>query len=332
MADKKDKNEKKARENLLRQAEEPRGVKIKGYDFNQGVDYKKIIESFSSTGFQASHLSKAMQITNDMIKDDAFIFLGYTSNMVSSGLRETFRYLVQNKKVDAVITTGGGIEEDIIKCLGDFILGDFRAPGAELRKKGINRIGNVFVSNNRYIEFEKFVTPILEELHQEQVKNNKPITPSDLIWKLGEKINNEESICYWAWKNKIRVYCQTITDGALGDNIYFFKFKRPDFILDIAEDTKMLNDTTIGLKKSGLIILGSGVVKHAILNANMLRNGADYAVYINNSQEFDGSDSGALPEEAISWGKILPKAESIKVFGDATILFPLLVAESFAKR
>ena len=88
----------------------------------------------------------------------------------------------------------------------------------------------------------------------------------------------------------------------------------------------------MGLKKSGLIILGSGVIKHAILNANMLRNGADYAVYINNSQEFDGSDAGALPDEAVSWGKILPNAKSIKVFGDATILFPLIVAKTFAGR
>ena len=63
----------------------------------------------------------------------------------------------------------------------------------------------------------------------------------------------------------------------------------------------------------------------------MFRNGADYAVYINTAQEFDGSDAGALPDEAVSWGKILPEAESVKVFGDATILFPILVAESFAK-
>ena len=64
----------------------------------------------------------------------------------------------------------------------------------------------------------------------------------------------------------------------------------------------------------------------------MLRNGADYAIYINTAPEYDGSDSGALPDEAVSWGKILPRAESVKVFGDATILFPLLVAESFAKK
>jgi deoxyhypusine synthase len=252
--------------------------------------------------------------------------------MVSSGNRDIIRYLTKHKKVNVLVTTAGGIEEDIIKCLGDFVLGEFDASGKQLREKGINRIGNIFVSNNRYVEFEEFVQPILEELYLEQKRTGKSVTPGDIIWKLGEKINDEKSIYHWAWKNKIRVYCPAIQDGALGDNIYFFKFKHNDFIVDIAEDIKQFNDTTIGLKKSGAIILGAGVVKHSILNANMLRNGLDYAVYINTSQEFDGSDSGAMPEEAVSWGKILPNAQSVKVFGDASILFPLLVAESFIRK
>ena len=79
------------------------------------------------------------------------------------------------------------------------------------------------------------------------------------------------------------------------------------------------------------MILGAGLVKHAILNAHLYRNGADYAVYINNAQEFDGSDAGALPEEAVSWGKLTPESKRVKVYGDATILFPLLVAKTFAK-
>ena len=266
-----------------------------------------------------------------MIGEDAFIYLGYTSNMVSSGLRDIFRYLVKNKKINVVVTTAGGVEEDIIKCLGDFFLGDFQARGKELREKGINRIGNIFVSNNRYVEFEKFFQEILEEVYQEQKKTGRITTASELIWKLGEKIDDKRSICYWAWKNKIKIYCPALLDGAIGDNIYFFKFKRRDFFIDITEDIKWFNDTSLGLKKSGVLILGGGVMKHCILNANMLRNGADYAVYINNSQEFDGSDAGALPDEAVSWGKIAPKGESVKVFGDATILFPFIVAESFAK-
>lgn len=43
------------------------------------------------------------------------------------------------------------------------------------------------------------------------------------------------------------------------------------------------------------------------------RNGADYAVYINTGNEFDGSDSGARPEEAKSWGKIRKEANAVKV-------------------
>lgn len=326
-----DDNESVARKNLLRKSSETKGTKIKGYDFDKGVDFSKIIDSYGNTGFQASNLHKSIEIINKMIDEKVFIFLGYTSNMVSSGLRDVFRYLVKNKKVDVVVTTAGGIEEDLIKCLGDFKLGDFGASGSELRKKGINRIGNIYAPNNRYIEFESFVQPILEVLYNEQKKTGKIITPNEIIWKLGEKINNEESIYYWAWKNKIKVYCPAILDGAFGDNIYFFSFKHSDFKIDIVKDTVEFNNTTIGLKKSGAIILGSGVVKHSILNANMLRNGADYAVYINTAQEYDGSDAGALPEEAVSWGKILPGAESVKLFADATIVFPLIVAESFAR-
>jgi hypothetical protein len=42
------------------------------------------------------------------------------------------------------------------------------------------------------------------------------------------------------------------------------------------------------------------------------RLGADD--YLQNTcQEFDGSDSGARPDEAVSWGKIRAGAESVKV-------------------
>ena len=325
------KNEEIARKNLMRDSQEPDGISVRGPDFNLGVNYSGIIDSFESMGFQATHLSRAIEIVNNMIFDKAFVFLGYTSNMVSSGLRDVISYLVQNKKVNVLVTTCGGIEEDIIKCLGSFKIGSFDSDGASLRERGINRIGNIFVPNSRYVAFEKFIQPILEELYQLALKRGKPVTGNELIWKLGEKIKDENSIYYWAWKNKIPVYCPALLDGALGDNIYFFKFKHPEFVIDCTEDVVWFNNTTIGLKKSGAIILGAGVVKHAILNANMLRNGLDYCVYINTSQEFDGSDAGAMPNEAVSWGKILPNAKAVKVFADATIVFPLLVAESFGK-
>lgn len=319
-----------ARENVLRESQEISGVKIKGYDFNQGINYKKIIKNYSSIGFQASNLAKAIEIVNKMIQERAFIYLGYTSNLVTSGLRDIFRYLTEHKKINIIVTTAGGVEEDIIKCLGDFVLGDFKVDGKELREKGINRTGNIFIPNSRYVKFEKFVIPVLEEIYLEQKKTGKAITPSKLIWRLGERINNKNSIYYWCWKNKIEVYCPAITDGSLGDMIYFFKSKHRDFVIDVAEDIWNINNSTIGKKKTGVIILGEGIIKHHIMNANMFRNGCDFAVYINTKEEYGGSDSGALPEEAISWGKIIGKAERVKVYGDATIIFPLVVAESFA--
>ena len=81
-----------------------------------------------------------------------------------------------------------------------------------------------------------------------------------------------------------------------------------------------------------MIILGSGIIKHSIFNANLYRNGADYAVVFNNNIEEDGSDAGARPDEAVSWGKIRIKGESIKVFGDITINFPIVVAKTFAQQ
>ncbi len=55
--------------------------------------------------------------------------------------------------------------------------------------------------------------------------------------------------------------------------------------------------------------------KHHICNANLMRNGANFAVYVNTAQEFDGSDSGARPDEAVSWGKIRIDAKPVKVRG-----------------
>lgn len=338
--------EKKARESIFKKSSENGGISIKGYDFDKGVDFENIVKSFSTTGFQASHFGKAAEITRKMIEEKVTIFLGCTSSLITSGVRDIVRYLVKHKKIDVFVTTAGGIEEDLVKCFGDFKLGNFSASGELLREKGINRTGNIFIPNSRYIKYEEFLTPILEKIYKEQ-KNllrfpNEPgkeqketgkiISVSEFIKILGKEINNEESILYWCWKNEIPVYCPAITDGSTGDMIHFFMYEHPDFKMDVLKDIHDLNEFAITRKKTGMIILGGGIMKHHICNANLMRNGADYAVYINSGEEWDGADSNARPDEAVSWGKMKGKGEAIKVFGDATILFPLLVAETFGKK
>jgi len=61
------------------------------------------------------------------------IFLGYTSNMASCGMRDYIRYLCEHKMIDCIVTTTGGIEEDIMKCKAPCFIGDFSLKGKDLR-------------------------------------------------------------------------------------------------------------------------------------------------------------------------------------------------------
>ena len=328
---------------------------IKGYNFNEGVNYSNIFSNLKTMGFQATALGKAIDIVNNMIKwklsneeikDDESdyykdpiireaerckIFLGYTSNMASCGMREILRYLCEHNMIDVIVTTAGGVEEDFIKCLAPTFSGEFHLKGSELRDKGINRIGNLLVPNENYCLFEDWLVPHLNEMLEIQKTKGKIWTPSKVIKYLGNKIDNKESIYYWAAKNKIPVFCPALTDGSLGDMIFFNNFRNPGFTMDIIRDLVKLNKIAISAKKTGMIILGGGIVKHHICNANLMRNGADYAVYINTAQEYDGSDAGARPDEAVSWGKIKAEAETVKVHSEVTLVFPILVGETFAK-
>ncbi|EDQ91038.1 uncharacterized protein MONBRDRAFT_15470 [Monosiga brevicollis MX1] len=333
---------------LLRSAPMPEdAVKVKGYDFNQGIDHDALLESFARTGFQATSFGQAVDEINRMVGRQAgvsgiqpsarrkvrtTIFLGYTSNMISSGVRETIRFLVQHKLVDAVVTTAGGVEEDFIKCMADTYVGDFHLSGTALRKQGINRIGNLLVPNDNYVKFEQWMMPILDQMLHEQQNEGVVWSPSTMIRRFGKEIDNEESVYYWAYKNDIPVFCPAITDGSIGDMIYFHSVQNPGLIVDLVADIRAINYKAEFSKHTGMVILGGGLVKHHICNANLMRNGADHAVFINTAQEFDGSDAGARPDEAISWGKIRLDAKPVKIYGEASMIFPLLVAQTFARR
>ncbi|XP_070703836.1 deoxyhypusine synthase-like [Pempheris klunzingeri] len=339
---------------LFRQTEPvPEDVpKVRGYDFNQGVDHRALLQSFLTTGFQATNFGLAVQELNNMIKRrqqpvevingivedpstcpclrSCTIFLSCTSNLISCGVRESIRYLAEHKMVDVFVITAGGIEEDLIKCLGPVYVGEFTMSGKDLYEKGLNRTGNTLMPDENYAKFHEWIKPILKQMLVEQNTQSVRWTPSKMIRRLGKEINNPESVCFWAYKNNIHVFSPALTDGALGDMLYLFSAEMPGLILDTIEDISKLNNLVLAANSTGIIALGGGVAKHHTCNANSWRDGADYAVYVNTAQEFDGCDSGARPDEAVSWGKIRAQAKAVKVFGDATMIFPLLLAETFA--
>src|SRR5690625_732082 len=97
---------------------------------------------------------------------------------------------------------------------------------------------------------------LLKRQHQ-----RKPVwSPSRIAARLGEEIGNEQSVLYWAFVNWIPVFCPALTDGSLGDMIYMHSFRNPGLIIDIAQDIRRLNSISVKARKSGMIILGGGVV------------------------------------------------------------------------
>lgn len=317
-------------------------TQIKGADYNGDLSLDDLLLSFKSTGIQASNLFAAIQEIKAMRKANAKVYLGATSNMISCGLREALNYLARNKHYDVMVVTAGGIEEDLIKTFKPTYLGSYDLDGQKLRDSGWNRIGNMVINNDNYFTFEKWFTSLLNELVSgcaeeylnidPSTKNNIPytkthpliLTPSKLINFLGKRVNNEDSVLYWCYKNNISVYSPAITDGSLGDILTFFE-KRECVKLDLIEDIFRMNFECFSNEVTGAIILGGGLIKHHILNGNLFKDGLDYCVIINTAHEYDSSDAGASISEAHSWGKIKSGGNCVKVHGDCSIIFPLIV-------
>lgn len=71
-------------------------------------------------------------------------------------------------------------------------------------------------------------------------------------------------------QNDIPVFCPALTDGSLGDMIYFHSYRSPGLVIDIVRDIRLLNDIALKARKAGMIILGGGVCKHQIANAMLM--------------------------------------------------------------
>lgn len=97
-------------------------------------------------------------------------------------------------------------------------------------------------------------------------------------------------------QNDIPVFSPALTDGAMGDFLYLFSVESPGLILDITEgtffsvlvlvnackckfrwsnetcltsDISRMNSMAVAANSSGIIILGGGIAKHHICNANI---------------------------------------------------------------
>ncbi|MBU0981019.1 MAG: deoxyhypusine synthase family protein [Nanoarchaeota archaeon] len=301
---------------------------VKDFKWNKGMKASQLVEGFRSLGYQSIELSKASDIFMKMKHDNAKIFLTFTSNMVTSGLRGFFAQLIRKGMADVIVTTVGGIEEDIMKSAGEkFRVGRFTDDDVELHEHGINRVGNILITNESYMRFEDMMGPILKKLYQK--KKRWPI--SEMLKEIGLMLDDDDSILCQAAKKKVPIFCPAITDGAFGFHLYLFQKKHPDFIIDVVSDFGNILLSTSQDERKAIIALGGGISKHHAILCTLLNGGANYAVYMTTARSTSGSLSGATTDEAKSWGKVKDESDVATVIGDVTITFPLAMIAALEK-
>ena len=308
---------KKANKDLLNKP--VRDYSIKQYDVPSIIS-----EMANSGGFESRNLAYGIDIIRSMVQErDCTRFLSFVGALISTGARGVVRDLLKNKMFNVVITTCGALDHDIARTYDKYYAGDFRMEDGMLLKKNIHRLGNILVPMENY-------GPLIEEKMQKCLNDmykdgQREVATYEMADYIGSTLN-ESSFLYWAHRNKIPVIVPGIVDGAVGSQVWLFYQQHKDFKLDIMRDQSKLSNLVFEAKKTGSFMIGGGISKHHTLWWNQFRGGLDYAVYITTAPEWDGSLSGALVAEAISWGKVTTKARQITIHGDASTLLPFIYA------
>lgn len=296
--------------------------KVKDYDIQSSSLSLLINDMMHSGGFESTNLSTGINILQKMMEDmKCTKFLSFIGAIMSTGVRGIIRDMLRYKMFDCVITTCGAIDHDVARTSANYYSGDLRMDDHLLLKKGIHRLGNVLVPQDSYGPvIERKMQQCLRELYNEGKKN---ISTYELLEHLGGLLD-ESSFLYWASKNHIPVIVPGIVDGAAGSQLWLFNQRHKDFSINILSDETKLSDLVYEAKNSGAFMMGGGISKHHTLWWNQFRGGLDYAVYITTASEWDGSLSGALVTEAISWGKVKDKALQTTIHGEVSTLLPFI--------
>ncbi len=297
------------------------------------TEQTKIEEIFSqmvnSGGFEARNLAEGLEILAAMIQDkDCLKFLSFVGAIVSTGNRGIIKDMIKREWFDVVLTTCGALDHDIARHFSHYKQGSFTMDDAQLADQNIHRLGNVLVPMESYGPLiEEKVQHILEDAYKE---GKKEMSTAQITAEIGKRLG-DDSFLYWAQKNNIPVIVPGIMDGAVGSQVWMFAQNHPDFKLNMIEDANFLSGLIFKAKKSGALMLGGGISKHHTLWWNQYRDGLDYAVYLTTAQEFDGSLSGALVREAISWGKVTQSAKQTTIHAEITTMLPFLYRALLAK-
>ena len=277
----------------------------------------------------AGRFGKATRILGDMFHDRKCMkFISLAGPLIPGGLRSVVRDLVDGGYINGVVTTGANVTHDVLEALGHrHIVGTETADDVRLKRRGLSRIYDLYVTQRSIEQLEKATYRMLDRIPEEKRMN---IGSHELLWEFGNQLKDKNSFVRTAQLRGATIFCPGIFDSMLGLHLWTYSRLHP-FLLNPLRDFSRLVDMTYEKKRVGVIILGGGMPKHQVLIANTYRGGVDAAIQITLDRADGGGFSGAPLEEAISWGKVKSPKNLVTVVGDASILFPLLAVAALQR-
>jgi deoxyhypusine synthase len=315
-----------------------------------------LLENMALTGFQGRKLGEATKIWQNMMKEkEITIWLGISGAIIPAGMRKIIAFLVKNRFVDAIVSTGAQMFHETFETLGKkHFLGEPVMNDYKLFKEGIVRIYDVLAEETDLLNGEFFIKKIASQyLKDKHVYSSREIT--ELIGRELTKVSKDkDSILINAYKNGVPIFIPAFGNSYIGIAIWYSAMReKKTFIVDTIKDLSESAHLTFNSKKTGAIYLGGGEPKNyiqqtaeitpnladlnyikskkPILEKEGLRRPHSYAIQITTDTPHYGGLSGCTFEEAQSWGKVSRGAKKVQCFCDITIALPFIAQTLFEK-
>lgn len=303
-----------------------------------------MLNEMAQTGFQGKKLGEVAKIWAEMARQrDLTIFLGLTGSLSTTGQWKIIRWLVENRFVDVIVSTGANISEDILEALGyHYYQGTWLADDEELLRMKIDRFYDVYADEMQYRKLENTIYRFGATLENGEVYSTR-----EFLYGFGEYLSKKgiDSIAAAAYKAKVPIYSPGLIDSGYGVALSLLKRDKGKTIrLDQTKDMEELAQIAERTKRTGVVYLGGGVPKDTIQLATIIKSLAkggkeetphEYAIQITADSPQWGGLSGCTLEEAISWGKIASDAKKATLYADITLALPIVthaLNEKVAKR
>ena len=292
-----------------------------------------LLDEMAQTGFQGKKLGEVARIWADMAREKGLtVFLGLTGSLSTTGQWKIVRWLVENRYVDVVVSTGANISEDILEALGyHYYQGTWLADDEELLKLKVDRFYDVYADEMQYRKLERTIYKYADTLDAKKVYSTR-----EFLHGFGEYLSARriESIVAAAYRAKVPVYSPGLIDSGYGVALSLLRREKGKLIrLDQTKDMEELAQIAERSRKTGVVYLGGGVPKDTIQLSTIIKSLAkggdeetphEYAIQITADSPQWGGLSGCTLEEAISWGKISSQAKKATLYADITLALPLV--------